>query len=1084
MQKRLILALFLSIGCSSFAQRKIFPFEDYTKCYVGFLTSSKDTLWPAQFESAIEVYDYRHYYPFKTWIVKYQGRYGLLNESGEVILPFEYDELLAGIDNDSYVANKNGKTGIIKANGEILVSFAYDQIEVSSFGNDYLYYTPILNSQKGILLYDYRLIAEAKYNEIMTVDFETYYDGNSMPKYWKMYDSLHVGLINESGKMLFPLEFNSIDLLQLSNECRRNENYWFLEKENELFGLSSVSGETIIPLSKAYPSVYEYSSRNCQDSSLYFGIMEDEKTCRLMNLHTGEKSAIYDDLIHQGNFHIYHKKKEKGVLDEHMKATEIDTKYDIALFNTKTFTSPNFYYEENFRYREAQLIFDEDVIALSSQENEKRLEDGAKKYKSVIELFGFLNYKTGIQIKPKHHLVYRKTFNGKSFFWGITFSDFNNDKGELKIYSSDLKEVQSFEFQDLTYYSFDSYIGCETSSEEAFLIKNSAGLVGGINAKGDILLPFEYTSAMPNHYDREVGCFKRYITIERNGKKGFCDSKGKLNLQAEYDDVSFENNGFVQLRKGGSYSLLDSNLNLLITDCSKLFVSSSNGLNTNKLDFSAYAKLLGQALFYAIKNDSLYFLQGDSFQLVNEKYLMKKGIPSIVSYQILLGADCKVLSFGDRLSMVANKLFVVQSSFKLKIYSLDGRLLNEINDIKHFDQGSQWLDIKSTSNRWGAVDLETGKILIEPLYAEIYPFNKKQDSNKELLFWVSEVLVQNGNKGEWKLLNIKGEQQLTMTFDYPFYFYGQTVEIVRDNSKLGLIDADFNLLTAIEYNSIVEFEGIYFLKKNGYWSAFKNGRLVELKCNVISSETYSRGRMVFMNDQIGILGKDLDWILPLTKIDTAKHKENIASLLGVKPYDVSKGQYNTAYINDTSTIARKINNDILIELGKIRSTQYMFLEKTGAFYGIKSIVSERIPELRYLDVKVNYFSSDYLSVQRKHYSMTWEGFVHQNFVFDYGNKKNEYSNYRIHNGTYSKIELGDLFLPGSNYSERIDAILTSIINKKQLYGPVCVNLVRILQDYKLNFYLDKKGIYFCQPNSDYNQILIEYNQLSDILIKS
>jgi len=1084
MIKQLLAISFLLLVGKTLAQPSIFTFEDYTKCYVGFLTNKKDTLWPAQFESALVARDYNRYVNFDTWIVKFNGRYGLLTKNGDIALPFEYEEINVGIEIDSYIVRKNGKVGIIRENGKVLIDFAYDRIEIGYLNEQIQYYLPYIAEKKGIITKDYRQLAATNYEEVELIygynygyDDAYYSSINDIPYFWQLSDSINSGLIDQEGKLIFPLEYDYIERYYLRSRCGKVQHYWGLYNSEGKQGLARVDGELLIPVAYDHVSIYQTQEINCEDSILSFVHSEDNKEKSAFNLKTGEKSNFYGYLKNQGKYHVFNKKGTFGILDEHMKAIPINTKLEISLFSQGHFVREEYTHNEDDRWYDGEMVLDNQVVVISKIGEYVRSNQSAKSRKQKENLFGLYNYKTKEYLKPKHHLMYRKTFQDQSYFWGITFTDTEHEIGNLSIYSADLKVIQSYDFQDLNHNSIEIYMACAASSEKIFLFKSKNQLIGGINAKGDLLLPFEYTKAAAIRESEYDDCFNYSIILEKDGKKGICDSKGKLILALEYDEVSYDYSSFLKLRNANKYTLLDSNLNVLISNCSELFISSSDGLMKQKLDNITNRNILGESIYFAIQENQLFALQGKKFVKMDEQFVLIQNPFGVIGYRVLVNSKGNVIAYGDRVLKVLDKLYAVQKNTNLKIYNFDAELLNDLQDISYFKQGNSWLEVKSTKNRWGVVDFQTGKTLIEPRYGVIYSFYNDRNLRDEPIFWVSDQLVQGGVKGEWKLMNAKGEQLIPLLFDYPFYFNDKTSEVVHSNYKMGLIDSALKLLVPIEFTSIIALDQSHFLKKNGAWWAFQKGELKELKCNIISADTYPKGRLVFTYNQVGVLGKDLEWTLPLTDIEIVKQQVNLSELLGVKSYDAIKGKMNNSFIKDTSDIARRINNIHLIELGKLHSTQFNFLEKTSVIYGSKPHVLERIPELRQLDLNVVYFSNAFFSVIRKSSYMSWDRFVLNNYSINWEAHKRECASYKIQDTSFVKIELADLFLPGADYIQNIDDKLTRIINKKQLYGTNCVNLVQILKDYKLNFFLHPKGIYFCQPNTENNQILIEYKEL-------
>ena len=96
------------------------------------------------------------YYPY--FCCKLYGKEGLYNEWGELIIPFEYDEIEHSIYFRPYpfIVTQNGKQGLIDVKGNILFPCIYDQIICIGYlyrmlkdGNDALWEIPVTDDNHG-----------------------------------------------------------------------------------------------------------------------------------------------------------------------------------------------------------------------------------------------------------------------------------------------------------------------------------------------------------------------------------------------------------------------------------------------------------------------------------------------------------------------------------------------------------------------------------------------------------------------------------------------------------------------------------------------------------------------------------------------------------------------------------------------------------------------------------------------------------------------------------------------------------------------------------------------------------------------
>lgn len=98
---------------------------------IGIFSDNKGLLLPVEyvpndFQSTF-MWDGDLYFDEKaTFCMKHNGSWGITNVYGETIVPFEYDKLLPGYDNDLIGISKNDKWGLIDRKGKIVVPIAYE----------------------------------------------------------------------------------------------------------------------------------------------------------------------------------------------------------------------------------------------------------------------------------------------------------------------------------------------------------------------------------------------------------------------------------------------------------------------------------------------------------------------------------------------------------------------------------------------------------------------------------------------------------------------------------------------------------------------------------------------------------------------------------------------------------------------------------------------------------------------------------------------------------------------------------------------------------------------------------------------
>lgn len=210
-------------------------FEDYEKCYVGFVSFEGDTLFPPQFNSVRYIRNYwldedrtENIY----WAVKLGEKTGLLSNTGEELIPMVYDYIKSIIDSVIEI-NIDGKKGIIDLARDLKVEPQYDEISLTA-GNKFFLVTK--DSKSGLLDLDYNLVVPLEYGRIFQ-------------------------------------NFNSLISKEFANERRL---FFVSDSKNDKYGAVDVKNSTDIP---AIYSVLrpEWIDWKCLTSPMYYSVRNGRK---------------------------------------------------------------------------------------------------------------------------------------------------------------------------------------------------------------------------------------------------------------------------------------------------------------------------------------------------------------------------------------------------------------------------------------------------------------------------------------------------------------------------------------------------------------------------------------------------------------------------------------------------------------------------------------------------------------------------------------------------------------------------------------------------------------------------------------
>lgn len=175
--------------------------------------------------------DFDDYYLDVLLLKDNQNKFGIIDETGKIIIPFEFEELRPFDGQETTIAKKNNYFGIIDFKNKELISFENDEIYSSKFSEIF-----VIKQNERFGLFN------KQGDKIMDFVFEDlqpcFYDENnkfivkSQGKY---------GIIDITGKEIIPTEFDEI-----SNWVEYGPEAHFVSK-NKKKGIYSRDGKQLIP---------------------------------------------------------------------------------------------------------------------------------------------------------------------------------------------------------------------------------------------------------------------------------------------------------------------------------------------------------------------------------------------------------------------------------------------------------------------------------------------------------------------------------------------------------------------------------------------------------------------------------------------------------------------------------------------------------------------------------------------------------------------------------------------------------------------------------------------------------------------
>lgn len=174
------------------------------------------------------------YRVFGTNVKEENGKYGIVDYVGNILVPCEFDYVYPSIQNGYYHVNNNGKDGLYEPGKGLVVPCIYDAIGTKkSYSHDF--YMPIRNNDKwGVMSPTGQIIVPLEFDRIPAFDNDAIRVVKESPNI-KIY-----GSFSYNGKPLVSLKYKYLDMFI--------NGYAFFEKFDNSIGFVDKKGkETILP---------------------------------------------------------------------------------------------------------------------------------------------------------------------------------------------------------------------------------------------------------------------------------------------------------------------------------------------------------------------------------------------------------------------------------------------------------------------------------------------------------------------------------------------------------------------------------------------------------------------------------------------------------------------------------------------------------------------------------------------------------------------------------------------------------------------------------------------------------------------
>lgn len=1038
MKIKLLLFFCLLVHAFSFGQGRIVPFEDYSKCNVGFQYLHGDTLFTAKFENLKEIHLENH--SGQTWTLSENDAFGLLNSKGNWLIACKY-QYLEKIDRKNlFMVRLNGKMGIVSSNDSIILPIEYDDIQLKDYNNGSpTNYIVGKDGLYGVLDSSYNLLIPLQYESIEKT-YSFYNEQQIINEFYKVSSKGSIGLISKKNELIIPPIYKKIKLLHTNRSSHKN---YLFEASDSLrqSTIYSQSGKQLVPLSNvAYELVYFPSFD--KEPIINFVKAENKLGQTIFyNIATGKSSGWWEEISLLGNW-IYVSQNEKwSIMDLNFKMLHQDLSDQLSYFDDGAFIEsihsgrPEDMYSYSEKYNGLPPVF------LLQQE----VENSRGKKKNAYDWPQYSNYalwniETGQRTAFLYFKVFRIISPQGDFYWAFNEQELGVEEHEMtaEIFDETGTFLRQLCLPVNGYLEIERFARINQTFPHAFL-PNESGKFGVISKNGILLHDFEFDEQPDNYADNNL------IILKKNTLFGVYNSQLKEVISPVYSAIQRLESDLFLLWKGEVLSFADTNGIILIDSCDTYLSTARISSDPNQQNHS----------YFAIKNNTIYFFFGDRFVVFDSTFTKNDN-------QV---GSLKVDRFGK---IISNPTTVQRRKIDLLYYTLEGndlRVENEkkeliriIPSIKKYWAEDYAVFLTTTDGKTGIINIITAEWEIKPIYPQVSIYNRGDYHT----FWANYGSAETIPETGWFLTNQQGELLTDILFDQPFTKnHSSAFRFFRSKEKWGVIDNDLKITVSPRFDSKTTVKDRSFLLKKD--SVFlidqQTGKAFHL--NYTFDETkYVSCMLLFIDSAIAIIDLTGKFLLPFTKREEVEQTVNLSNYLFPFQSQRSKAPYirnNYIYYFGDSIALRKMTNHLILEKAfKNRVPLNLVLDES---------YSERQTNNDFNELRANSLKSQTNQIQE---------IIEPLFVnyYCYSEKRRISANQPIYGGNYHfvsyqfsgnsaiELQLKDVFKPESGYDDTLTLLMEEIIQKKQLFGINCIDMPGIIQEFKRNFYFSNKGITF------------------------
>lgn len=496
---------------------------------------------------------------YNYFVLKHEGKYGVIDKNGNIILDSKYDEIkIPNPEKPLFICSESGNTVVFNDKKEEILN-GYDNIEairLKNIASDLMYEKSVLKYKKdgkyGLVNFEGKQLTKAIYDELdslpykegellvkqnekygvinikgkklVNIEYEQisvdgYYTESDQYKYAgyivsiKTEDGYRYGYINNKGKEILKTEYNQIERV---NENEDKDNSYLICSKNGQFGVNR-NQDTIID--------NEFQSITYDENNKVF-VVEKSKKYGIRNIEGKEIVPVEYNQIDITGIYLY-AQNEQGVTVYNSNGTQANIDSNIAILETS-----------NEKYKIRINNQNGTKYGVINKEGKQLIQE---KYNYITYLYDnyFIvsdeNSKLGV-IDDKENTMIEIKYDSLQKIQGTDLiqTTLSSDK-TMQIFSKDMKKI--CELKNATIDIKENYIKLYNDSEIKYVSKDGKELK-----------------------NTEIFTSNKLFASMKDNKWGYVNKEGNVIVDYKYDkETEFNEYGYASVEKDGKWGSINQN---------------------------------------------------------------------------------------------------------------------------------------------------------------------------------------------------------------------------------------------------------------------------------------------------------------------------------------------------------------------------------------------------------------------------------------------------------------------------------------------------------------------------------------------